>query len=224
MQSITLGDMVLRLAISLVLGGVIGFEREAHDRPAGLRTHILVCMGSTLMTLCSYAISQSVAGHVFDPGRITAQIVTGIGFLGAGTILHHGNIIRGLTTAASIWTVAGIGIAVGIGGDMLYLAAVASVLVYGTLTIARRIEDSFLARHPRRFMTLTMRGDKEELDQALAIFAAHGVQVQVLGSRENADGTAHVLRLELRTGPHYDGTGLNTELATNKNIASHSWD
>jgi putative Mg2+ transporter-C (MgtC) family protein len=109
--------MLLRLGMSAFLGGMIGLERETHGRPAGLRTHTLVCLGSTLFTFCSYAIAQP--GN--DPGRITAQIVTGIGFLCAGTIIHEGSIVRGLTSAASIWTAAAIGVAVGIGGQMLYV-------------------------------------------------------------------------------------------------------
>ena len=90
--------------LATFLGALIGLERETHGRAAGLRTHILVCLGTTLFTMCSYLI----AGDYYDPGRITAQIVTGIGFLGAGSILRQGNTIVGLTSAASIWATAAI--------------------------------------------------------------------------------------------------------------------
>lgn len=107
---------MLRLALALVLGSIIGLEREINNRPAGFRTHILVCIGAALFTLISiYGIKGG------DPARIAAQVVSGIGFLGAGTILREGNTIRGLTTAASLWSVAGVGMAIGAG---FYLGAV----------------------------------------------------------------------------------------------------
>lgn len=111
-------DIFLRLSLAVLLGGLIGFEREWHNHPAGFRTHILVSIGSTLMMLISiYGFSDFVLyGDInFDPSRIAAQVVTGIGFLGAGTILRQGYNVTGLTTAASLWVVAGIGLAVGAG-------------------------------------------------------------------------------------------------------------
>src|SRR6476620_3521703 len=116
----TLLEMVLRLGLSFLVGGLVGFERERRDRPAGLRTHILVCMGSTLITL----VSREIAGGHADPGRVAAQIVSGIGFLGAGTIFRAGNSVRGLTTAAGLWVVAGIGMGIGTGGDVSIAAIV----------------------------------------------------------------------------------------------------
>lgn len=103
-------EMILRLILSTILGGLIGLEREASNRPAGLRTHILVSLGSTLLMLVSmYGFKGG------DPARLAAQVVSGIGFLGAGTILREGNNIRGLTTAASLWVSGGIGLAIGNG-------------------------------------------------------------------------------------------------------------
>ena len=107
---------VVRLAVSVVLGGLIGFEREAEGKPAGMRTHMLVCLGATLFMLISIESPDFFPGaKTVDPGRIAAQVVTGVGFLGAGTILRAGGTVRGLTTAASIWAVAAIGLAVGVG-------------------------------------------------------------------------------------------------------------
>src|SRR5687767_6958282 len=100
-----IGEMILRLAVALAAGTLVGVERERRDRPAGLRTHILVCTGSALITLVSIGMAP---GHS-DPTRIAAQIVSGIGFLGAGTIFRSGAFVRGLTTAAGLWMVAGIG-------------------------------------------------------------------------------------------------------------------
>ena len=140
-------------------------ERETHGRPAGLRTHVLVCMGSTLFTICSYV----VAGP-HDPGRIAAQIVTGIGFLGAGTIIHQGSVVRGLTTAASIWAVAAIGLAVGIGTPtMMGLAAVAAVLVFGTLHLMGRLDRYLLSTNDQRYLSITTGRDPERLCEILQL-------------------------------------------------------
>ncbi|MEW6307740.1 MAG: MgtC/SapB family protein [Bacillota bacterium] len=121
--------VVSRLLVAFFLGGLVGLERESHRRPAGLRTHILVCVGSTIITLVS--IDMLAIYGAADPGRIAAQVVSGIGFLGAGTILREGAIIRGLTTAASLWVIAAIGLAVGAG--MFLPAALGAVLALVTL-------------------------------------------------------------------------------------------
>lgn len=114
---ITEQEMLLRLVISAVAGGIVGMEREAKNRPAGLRTHILVTLGSALIMLISmYGFDgMGVSGEGGEPARLAAQVVSGIGFLGAGTILRNGNNINGLTTAASIWVCGGIGLAIGNG-------------------------------------------------------------------------------------------------------------
>ncbi|MDG2764905.1 MgtC/SapB family protein, partial [Vibrio parahaemolyticus] len=115
-------EIIVRLVLSAFLGGLIGMEREASNRPAGFRTHILVSIGSTLMMLVS--INGASGGS--DPTRIAAQVVSGIGFLGAGTILRDGNRVKGLTTAASLWVCAGIGLAIGQG---FYFAGIATSII-----------------------------------------------------------------------------------------------
>ena len=120
--------VALRLVLAVVFGSIIGLERELHNHPAGFRTHVLVCIGSTLFTL----VSVSSFGGA-DPSRVAAQIVSGIGFLGAGTILREGATIRGLTTAASLWSVAGVGMAIGTGyywGATLTTALMVVVLFF----------------------------------------------------------------------------------------------
>lgn len=123
-------ETIARLSIAAVLGSVIGFERQRKDGPAGLRTHMLVCLGSALVMLVSAFGFEDILGRpavVLDPSRIAAQVISGIGFLGAGTIIFlRPRIIRGLTTAAGLWTVAAIGLAVGAG---LYIAATASTVI-----------------------------------------------------------------------------------------------
>jgi putative Mg2+ transporter-C (MgtC) family protein len=136
------------LLLALVLGGAIGMEREQTEHPAGLRTHILVCVGAALIAIIDHGLPR--AG-----GRIVAQVVTGIGFLGAGTILREssGAMVRGLTTAASIWTVAGIGIAVGSGGIFPALAAIGTVIVFITLRVLDKLENHL--NRGRRLQELT---------------------------------------------------------------------
>jgi len=129
-------DLAVRLTVGLVLGAAIGFERELHRQPAGFRTHSLVSLGAALFTVVS---AYGFTGDAVDPTRIAAQIVSGIGFIGAGTILQHRGHIRGLTTAASLWSVAAIGTAAGAG--LYVVAAVGTVLILVILSILDRIED-----------------------------------------------------------------------------------
>lgn len=151
MYDITNVEMIFRLVLSTILGGAIGFEREVGNRPAGLRTHILVTVGSALIMLLSkYGFADNS-----DPARIAAQVVSGIGFLGAGTILRTGNTVQGLTTAATLWLCAGLGLAIGAG---FYLAAiVTTILVLLSLVILVRIEDSLLSNSKKRRFTIVAR-------------------------------------------------------------------
>ena len=128
-------ELALRLALSLILGAAIGFEREYRRQPAGFRTHSLVALGSAMFTIVSaYGFSGS------DPTRIAAQIVSGIGFIGAGAILHYRGSVRGLTTAASLWAAAAVGMASGAG--LYLLALLCAVLVLATLWLLDRVADA----------------------------------------------------------------------------------
>lgn len=147
-------EIAFRLFLAVVLGGLIGFERESHNRPAGFRTHILVCIGAALMMMVSaYGFTSHVAsGFEADPGRIAAGVATGIGFLGAGTIFQQRGSIHGLTTAASIWIVSGVGLAVGVG---FYLGAVlATGFSLVSLLVLRRTDKSFFIRHRLKFLRI----------------------------------------------------------------------
>ena len=129
--------VLLKMGIGVLLGGAIGFEREKHGRPAGLRTHMLVALGVVLFTVVSASYSGS------DPTRISAQVVTGIGFLGAGTILRMGAEIKGLTSAASIWATAAISMAVGRGGPYFIVATVSTILAIITLFYVDKVEKKY---------------------------------------------------------------------------------
>jgi putative Mg2+ transporter-C (MgtC) family protein len=146
------GETIARLSIAAVLGSVIGWERQRKEGPAGLRTHMLVCLGSALVMIVSAFGFEDILGRpnvMLDPSRIAAQVISGIGVLGAGTIIFlRPHIIRGLTTAAGLWTVAAIGLAVG-GG--LYLAAcVTTAIVLLILAVIKPLENRMMDRRRKR--------------------------------------------------------------------------
>jgi putative Mg2+ transporter-C (MgtC) family protein len=138
-------EVILRILVAAVLAGVIGLEREIREHTAGFRTHILVAVGAAAFTLAS---SYRLGGTTFDPNRISAQVVTGIGFLGAGAIIRYGVSVRGLTTAASLWTVAAVGL---LAAQGFYSAALVTTgVVIVSLTMLRLIEDRILYRRRGR--------------------------------------------------------------------------
>ncbi|CDY75067.1 Mg(2+) transport ATPase protein C [Caballeronia glathei] len=148
-------ELVSRLVVAAALGSVIGFERERLSWAAGLRTHMLVCVGSALIMIVSaFGFADSLGGEhvVLDPSRMAAQVVSGIGFLGAGSILLRNEIVRGLTTAASLWSVAAIGLAVG-GG--LYTASIAATLIILIILAGiKPLERRFISVKQRRQLTM----------------------------------------------------------------------
>jgi putative Mg2+ transporter-C (MgtC) family protein len=134
-------SIALKLILAAILGGIIGIEREIRDKPAGLRTNILICVGCTLFMSISTKVAEMLGG---DPTRIAAQIITGIGFLGAGAVLHSHGFVLGLTTAATIWVVAGVGMALGSG--MYVVAAFTTGMSLITLYFLSFIEDKIQGR------------------------------------------------------------------------------
>jgi putative Mg2+ transporter-C (MgtC) family protein len=179
---------VLRLVVALALGAAVGFERERGERAAGICTHALVCVGAALIMMVSaYGFSDLPASGnvVLDPSRIAAQVVSGIGFLGAGVILLREEVVRGLTTAAGLWFVAGVGLACG--GGLLQFAVLATVLALVILVVLRVVERWLFPQ--RRAHRLRLRVQREAVaNQALgAIYAActdSGVHVDELRVRE----------------------------------------
>ncbi len=133
-------ELFLRLVLACVLGGVIGYERQSRRKSAGLRTNMLVCLGSCLIMILSQDVYLEVEGKTnADPARLAAQVVSGIGFLGAGAIMKEGLTVTGLTTAACLWVVAGVGLA--IGGGFYMGAILTSLLVFVTLGALSRLDD-----------------------------------------------------------------------------------
>ena len=137
-----LNDFLFRSGIAILCGGIIGVERELKRKPAGFRTNILICLGSTYFMLISLLVSGSAAGRPGDPGRVAAQVVTGIGFLGAGAIIQSRGQIAGLTTAALIWVVASIGLLIGAGYQLL--ALLGTGVIFLTLTVLGMVERKML--------------------------------------------------------------------------------
>lgn len=148
-------DSIIRLCVALLLGAIIGYERQAQNKAAGLRTHTLVCVGSCLCMIISINIAMDhflLYGYRnADPERIAAQVISGVGFLGAGTILANQKArnVRGLTTAAGLWAVAAIGLVVGAG--YLAVAVAATVLIFVVLTVFIRLDKRLSSQHRREY-------------------------------------------------------------------------
>lgn len=197
----------------MVLGGAIGLEREIAGKPAGLRTNILICMGSALLTDVSIGIVMSPdGGRLGDPGRLAAQIVTGIGFIGAGTIMQARGTITGLTTAATIWVVAAIGITVGAGH---YLeAAGAGVLV--TLVLAGLGNLEHRLRRARRVLSCTIRAKPHfPADEIESMMGTSGIKI--LGQRVFDHAEDRVFELKL-SGPARQFDIVTEKLLTHPDI------
>ena len=168
-------EYLLRLLVAGLLGAAVGLEREYRAKEAGYRTHFLVCLGSALMMIVSkYGFDDHlVEGTIrLDPSRIAAQVVTGIGFIGAGTIIFQKQIVRGLTTAAGIWATAGIGLAVGAG--MYFMSIACTVLVLIGLEVFRRIFKGLGVRSVLIEFTV---GDKATLDKLADYFSTDNYRV-----------------------------------------------
>lgn len=170
-------EIILKLALSCILGGIIGLERESLNRPAGLRTYTLVCMGSTLAMIVSLEMYYQFQATVnADPGRIAAQVVSGIGFIGAGTIIREGATIRGLTTAAGIWVVGCIGLAVGAG---MYLPAiVTSILVLFILIYFVRLEERITGMRDYRAFSMIIEDTPGQVGRVGSALGDLGVSIK----------------------------------------------
>lgn len=179
-------EIVVRLVLAILFGGLIGLERESVNKSAGFRTHILVCVGSTLIMLVSLDVFSQFQGKAnIDPGRIAAQVVSGIGFLGAGTIMREGISVRGLTTAATLWAVAAIGLAVGIG---YYFGAVISTgLVFLTLVYLGKVERNVSGRDQMIRLLITSQNTPNQLNKISAVLGTHHVSMKHIELKEQND-------------------------------------
>src|SRR5690606_36526498 len=180
-------ESILRLMLAAALGGFIGYEREHTNRPAGFRTHILVCVGAALVMIVSQYLVYQFPGYTVDPSRLGAQVISGIGFLGAGTILRDGFNVRGLTTAASLWAVSCVGIAVGSG---FYAGAVvATIFVFLTLITLKKAEIRFSRRSRYRTFIVESENVSGQIGQVTNLLESSGIEIrniQLYKSKDNA--------------------------------------
>jgi putative Mg2+ transporter-C (MgtC) family protein len=199
--SLSWPHVLLRLTVAALLGGAVGAERELRERQAGLRTHLVVCVGSALFTLVSaYGFRDFIeAGNVYariDPTRIAAQIVTGIGFLGAGAIIRQGLSVRGLTTAATLWLVAGIGMAAGAGYyDGAIIATLGALLTLGPLRVfAYRVIRRFRPEVDRLLVEIPAGGSPAPLIETIE---RHGGRVVSLDVAQEGDRRSVAVEVEM---------------------------
>lgn len=215
-------EVMARLLISALLGGIIGIEREASNRPAGFRTHILVSVGSTLIMLVSmYAVPQPA-----DRARIAAQVVSGIGFLGAGTILRTGNHIRGLTTAASLWVCAGIGLAVGSG--YYFGGVVTAMIVLISLVVLSKVEKNVL-RGANRLVKVTAVDRSGLIGEIGVLFGRHNISIRNISIEDitdNEDEPSGMIEVKfyIKKPMGFDSKVLDNELLKIQGIKSIDFD
>ncbi|MER2138836.1 MAG: MgtC/SapB family protein [Succiniclasticum sp.] len=204
-------DMILRLLVAAVLGGIVGMERGSGDRPAGFRTHILVCAGSALIMLVSMYGFEGFADVPLkypnnrDSARIAAQVVSGIGFLGAGTILHEGITVRGLTTAASLWMISAIGLATGAG--MYLVSIVATIITFTTLTTFHSVEKRFAAassKSDKKYIRVVASNTPELVAEVATFLTQNGIKVKTINVQNNSSNDKVVLELYLRFNKEVD--------------------
>ncbi|MCR8658565.1 MgtC/SapB family protein [Paenibacillus endoradicis] len=190
-------DLTLRVLIAAALGGLVGFEREWSNHAAGLRTHILVCIGSAVIMLLSiYGFNQFVneASVRMDPARLAAQVISGIGFLGAGAIMRDGSKVSGLTTAASIWVVAAIGLCVGAG--FLFTAVLTTVIVLISLFVLNKLENQMMRHRRHRQLVIAVFDKPGMIANVFTQLGEQGIQVTKM-SLHNKDEDQPITEMNL---------------------------
>lgn len=210
MENTMIWDFVWRLVLAALFGTIIGLDREYREKEAGFRTHFLVSLGSALMMIVSqYGFSEILThdGVSLDPSRIAAQVVSGIGFIGAGTIIFNHQIVRGLTTAASLWATAGIGLTAGAG--MSWLALAATIL---TLVALEGLSLVFRSLGSRRMVVVFSASDRIRTDGYMVV--SYEVVPQVVGG----DGITYRVTMVVKAKPGSDNNQLLALLRENTDI------
>jgi len=193
-------DMLIRLLVAAVLGSIIGWERERRAWTAGLRTHMMVCLGSSLIMIVSAFGFQDVVGTKgveLDPSRVAAQVVSGIGFLGAGTILFLRNeVVKGLTTAAGLWTVAAIGLAVG-GG--LYIPALATTAIAMVILIAfKPVEERFFAKNRFKSIKVLLKLNEVKMDEIEGLLKEYNIGFEEVSLASTLDAGISEMKIRIK--------------------------
>ncbi|MBM7555382.1 MgtC/SapB family protein [Halanaerobacter jeridensis] len=209
----TYQQIAIRLILAFLMGGLIGLERERNSRPAGFRTNILVSVGSALIMIVSIKLFLSFpdsAGQI-DPGRIAAQVVSGIGFLGAGTIIREQFSVKGLTTAASMWALAGIGLALGAGFYVSGILVTAMVII--TLTILNRLEDNFYKKNLNWKINIKVFDQPGFLSKIGEKFNENRISIKNVGIKPCYEEAEVIIELEVKTFKDVERNELITHLA-----------
>lgn len=218
-------ELVLRLIVAIVLGGLIGLEREFSDQPAGFRTHMLVSLGAALFTIGgAYGFEGFAGGDFeiqFDPTRVAAQVVTGIGFLGAGAIIQQGITIRGLTTAASLWVTAAIGLAAGFGNwwGAVGTTVIALLALYGLKQLERRY---FPLMRTERFHLALETGPAFNLAELERVVEGHGASLRSMRMQATGRG-AHRLAASLALGDEISPNALAEDISDLAGVNNVDW-
>ena len=219
MENTMIWDFVWRLVLAAIFGTIIGLDREYREKEAGFRTHFLVSLGSALMMIVSqYGFSEILThdGVSLDPSRIAAQVVSGIGFIGAGTIIFNHQIVRGLTTAASLWATAGIGLTAGAG--MSWLALAATIL---TLVALEGLSLVFRSLGSRRMVVVFSASDRTGVAGTLDRIRTDGYMVvsyEVVPQVVGGDGITYRVTMVVKAKPGSDNNQLLALLRENTDI------
>ena len=219
-MTVDLWEMALRLLAALLAGSAIGYERSFHGRPAGFRTHALVCTASSLLMLVTvyeaHWMSQAAGRVQIDPTRMAQGIMTGIGFLGAGVIIKEGLSVRGLTTAASIWITAAIGILAGIG--FYFPLVVSVVLTLGVLALFRWIEARMPSQAYYHFDVRFARSAPMTERQVRELVESHGFSIANFSYRLDGEGRVRRHSMVIRSADRSSAGRLSESLEKNETV------
>jgi len=224
------GNILIRIIMAIVIGGFIGYEREMRNRPAGFVTHTLVCVGACVVSLIQIQMVQdtiliinenpSMASALkADVGRIVAQVVTGVGFLGAGTIIFDKGSVKGLTTATTLWVVACIGLAIGLG--YLKIAIISALGIIFIIVVLKQIEVIAKNRHYIRTIELAYEEkDHRFIEKTVKFLKKHKIQVRDINFIESKSSSIKKCKLVLYSSIHKDNNNIISKLAERDSVVS----
>ena len=211
-QELTLPVIAVRLVLSFIAGGIIGAERERRTTPAGLRTHILIFTGATLLMLVSIHIGSGSG----DPGRIAAQVVSGIGFLGAGAIMRFGATVQGLTSAASIWAIAALGLSIGAG--YFFAAGIFTLLLLIALIILDWIEKRYMPHRALRAIYIVQKGQNFNIDPYRKTLEKYSIELKHFEISFSKDKMQTTLKLVARVPMDLNLAAMAEEISARKRL------
>lgn len=209
-------EILARIVIALLCGGIIGYEREKKNMPAGLRTHILVCIGAALVMVVSQYIYEQYAPGTVDPTRMGAQVISGIGFLGAGTIIRERFSVRGLTTAATLWVVACIGLAVGSGYYLM--GGIVTLIIFATLILFRKLEGVMQIKSAKAKIKITAYYSENTDKEISEILKQAGYRIMSMRFSKSMDKKRVEFTYEISCKDEKIWRALSETLYKNKNI------